>query len=586
MKRQGEWLQRWSERMQRRLEQFRVQLSRADAIVPLSVLGLIAGTLAALTVIALRLLVDYAQVALYGIETPEDFEAMSPGLRAGAAIAGGALVALLFRFIPDDGQRVGVLHILERLAFHQGRLPLRNALVQFVGGAVTMIAGHSVGREGPSAHLGAASSNLPAQALHLPHNSLRVLAACGAAAGIAASFNTPLAGAAFAMEVLLMEYTVAGFAPVLLATVSATALTRAVFGNDLAYTVPPLSLGSLYELPYILMCGLLIGLLAGGFNGLFQWVSVQGQRLSGWQRPLLGGVLVALCGLLVPQVMGIGNDTVNAIFAAETGLQFLAAVLLVKIIATIGGIGLGLPGGIIGPTLFIGAAAGGLLGALGVMLGINGAESLGLYAMIGMGAMMAGTMQAPMAGLIAILELTGEPDFILPGMLAVVAATIAAGRIVRRESLFQSLLRARGLDYRNDPVVQSLRRIGVASIMDRRVVALSREASAASVDRALAAQPLWVLLRETGEADLLLAAVDLVRARRETPDAQSYDLLAVPGERLLAVPIDMGATLQEAWDKLHDSNAALLYVISQTVPGIPRVVGVLTREDIESSYRY
>lgn len=572
--------------MQRRLEQFRVQLSRADAIVPLSVLGLIAGTLAALTVIALRLLVDYAQVALYGIETPEDFEAMSPGLRAGAAIAGGALVALLFRFIPDDGQRVGVLHILERLAFHQGRLPLRNALVQFVGGAVTMIAGHSVGREGPSAHLGAASSNLPAQALHLPHNSLRVLAACGAAAGIAASFNTPLAGAAFAMEVLLMEYTVAGFAPVLLATVSATALTRAVFGNDLAYTVPPLSLGSLYELPYILMCGLLIGLLAGGFNGLFQWVSVQGQRLSGWQRPLLGGVLVALCGLLVPQVMGIGNDTVNAIFAAETGLQFLAAVLLVKIIATIGGIGLGLPGGIIGPTLFIGAAAGGLLGALGVMLGINGAESLGLYAMIGMGAMMAGTMQAPMAGLIAILELTGEPDFILPGMLAVVAATIAAGRIVRRESLFQSLLRARGLDYRNDPVVQSLRRIGVASIMDRRVVALSREASAASVDRALAAQPLWVLLRETGEADLLLAAVDLVRARRETPDAQSYDLLAVPGERLLAVPIDMGATLQEAWDKLHDSNAALLYVISQTVPGIPRVVGVLTREDIESSYRY
>lgn len=586
VKQPGKWSQRLSARMQRRLERFRVQLSRADAVVPLSVLGLIAGILAALTVIALRLLVDYAQIGLYGIDAPEDFEAMSPGLRAGAAIAGGALIALLFRFIPEDGQRVGVLHILERLAFHQGRLPLRNAVVQFIGGAVTMIAGHSVGREGPSAHLGAASSNLPAQALHLPHNSLRVLAACGAAAGIAASFNTPLAGAAFAMEVLLMEYTVAGFAPVLLATVSATALTRAVFGSDLAYTVPSLSLGSLFELPYVLLCGVLIGLLAGGFNGLFQWVSVQGQRLSGWQGPLLGGVLVAVCGLLVPEVMGIGDDTVNAIFAGETGLLLLGAVLVVKIIATTGGIGLGLPGGIIGPTLFIGAAAGGLLGALGAMLGINGPDALGLYAMIGMGAMMAGTMQAPMAGLIAILELTGDPDFILPGMLAVVAATIAAGRIGRRESLFQSLLRARGLDYRNDPVVQSLRRIGVASIMDRRVVALSREANAASVDRALAAQPLWVLLRATGEPDLLLAAVDLVRARKEMPDAQSYDLLAVPGERLQATPIDMGATLQEAWDKLHDSNAELLYVISQTVPGIPRVIGVLTREDIESSYRY
>ncbi len=573
-------------RIQLWLEDFRLQLSRSEAVLPLSFLGLIAGTLAALTIIAFRLLVDYLQVSLLPIDAAEDFEAMSSAWRVGAALAGGFLIGLLFHLTPERAHSVGIVHMLERLAHHQGRLPWRNAMVQFIGGAISIVSGHSVGREGPSAHLGAASSNLPAQALKLPNNSLRVLAACGAAAGIAASFNTPLAGAAFAMEVLLMEYTVAGFAPVILATVSATALTRSVFGSDLAYSVPSLSLGALYELPYILLCGILIGLLAAGFNGLFRWFSVQGLKLPDWSRPVVAGLLVGVCGALVPEVMGIGDDTVDRILRGEPTFLALSVILLAKILATTAGIGLGLPGGIIGPMLFIGAAAGGLLGAVGAWFGVNDIASFGLYAMIGMGAMMAGTMQAPLAGLIAILELTGEPNFILPGMLAVVAATITSGRIGRRESLFQGLLRARGLDYRSDPMAQSLRRIGVASVMTRRIAVLPRRVSAADADGALAAQPLWILVRESGEADVLLAAVDLVRARKEAPDEETYDLIDLPGERLHTATVDMGATLQEAHDRLTDTGAEALCVISQTVPGIPRVLGVLTPEDIESSYRY
>ena len=575
-----------SHSIQRWLENFRLQLSRPDAILPLSILGLIAGTLAALTVIALRLLVDYVQVGVLPINVAEDFEAMSPAWRVGAAVAGGLLIGLLFGMTREETHSVGVLHIMERLAHHQGRLSWRNAAVQFVGGAITMIAGHSVGREGPSAHLGAASSNLPAQALRLPNNSLRVLAACGAAAGIAASFNTPLAGAAFAMEVLLMEYTVAGFLPVILATVSATVLARAVFGSDLAYNVPSLSLGALSELPYILVCGVLIGMLAAGFNALFQWVSVHGQKLPVWVRPVLAGLLIGVCGALVPEVMGIGDDTVDRILRGEPAFMLLLIILVVKIIATTGGIGLGLPGGIIGPTLFIGAAAGGLLCAVGAMLGFTDVSSFGLYAMIGMGAMMASSLQAPLAGLIAILELTGEPNLIFPGMLAVVAATITSGQFGRRESVFQGLLRARGLDYRNDPMAQSLRSIGVASVMNRRVVVLPRQVTSAEADDALAGQPLWILVRGTEQADVLLAAVDLVRVRKDAPDEESHDLLGVPGERLQTRPIDMGATLQEAQELMQKSGAEALYVISQTVPGIPRVLGVLTPEDIENRYHY
>jgi len=569
-----------------RLHRFRLQLARPDAILALSILGVIAGVLAAVTIIALRLLVEWGQRRLFPGVPPEHYEELRPLLRLLAPLGGGLLIALLFRLTPKESHRVGVTHILERLAYHQGRLPWRNALVQFVGGAVSMISGHSVGREGPSAHLGTASSNLPAQALALPSNSLRILAACGAAAGIAASFNTTLAGAAFAMEVLLLEYTVAGFAPVILATVSATTLTRAVFGSELAYEVPPLTLGHLTELPWIFLGGLLTGLVGAGFNALFRIVARQGNRLPEWLRPLLGATLVGLCGLAMPEVLGIGDDTVDRLLNGENLLwTFLLALLALKILATTGGIGLGLPGGAIGPILFIGATFGALFGAIGSVLGFNEPASIGLYAMIGMGAMMACTLQAPMAGLIAILELTGNPSFILPGMLAVVTATITAGHVGRRESLFMGLLRSWGLDYRNDPISQSLRRVGVASVMDRRIAVLPRDATAEAVDQALTGTPQWILIRDAETPDTLLPAADLARARKEQPNAEHYDLLAIPAERVPATAIDLGANLLEAQQRLADSGAERLYVISQTVPGVPRVYGTISRDDIERAYR-
>ncbi|MCU0833280.1 MAG: chloride channel protein [Chromatiaceae bacterium] len=571
--------------IQELLERLRLRISRPDALIELALLGLIAGLLAGLTIIALRLLVAWGQVNLLPMAAPEQFETLSPLWRAGAPVVGGVLIGVLFWFTAPSSHNVGVGHVLERLAYHQGRLPWANAAVQFVGGAISMIAGHSVGREGPSAHLGAASSNLPAQALRLPYNSLRVLAACGTAAGIAASFNTPLAGAAFAMEVLLIEYTVAGFAPVLLATVSATTLTRLMLGSDFAHTMPHLDPGPPGELPYVLLVGVLIGLLAAGFNRLFAWVSARAQRFAAWLRPVLGGVLVGLCGLLAPKVLGMGDDSVHAILLGELGIGLLALLLIVKFAASAGGIALGLPGGLIGPTIFIGATAGGLLGGIGVLLGITDPQSLGMYAMIGMGAMMAGTLQAPLAALIAILELTGEPHFIFPGMLAVVAATVTAGRVGRPESIFQTLLRARGLDYRSDPVSQSLRRVGVASVMDRRVRTLPGRVSAEEADQVIATEPMWLLVRDPGRPEVLLAAVDLVRARKETAGLAELDLHEIPGTRLQTTPVDMQATLKEAEETIADSGAEALYVVSRSVPGLTRVYGVLTPEDIRRAYR-
>ena len=201
------------------LDRLRLRLASVDALLLLAVLGLLVGLLAGGVTLAFRLLVEDIQSAF--LSHPEDYEALGWQARLLIPLAGGILVGTVLHFLSHEQRAVGIVHVMERLNYHEGHLPLRNIFVQFFGAAVSIISGHSVGREGPSVHLGAGSGSVLGQALRLPNNSIRTLVACGAAAAIAASFNTPLAGVIFAMEVILLEYTISGFVPVILAAVSA-----------------------------------------------------------------------------------------------------------------------------------------------------------------------------------------------------------------------------------------------------------------------------------------------------------------------------------------------------------------------------
>lgn len=569
------------------IDRYRLSVARHDAVPQLALLGIIAGLTAGIMIIGFRLLVSLLQYLLHQGEHFGDYQRVSAEYRFLLPFAGGLLLGLIFQRLSAGERRVGILHILERLAYHQGNLPWRNAVVQFFGGAISLASGHSVGREAPSVHLGAAGSNLPAQLLRLPHNSLRVTVACGAAAGIAASFNTPLAGVAFAMEVLMLEYTVAGFTPVILAAVSATMLSRWAFGGGLAFSVPAVTLGTLAELPYIMVVGIGIGLLGSVFVLGVQLIARYTRDMPVWLTFSGAGAVVGLCGLLVPQVMGVGDQTITDTLNGHYGIVLLMLIVVFKLCATLVCVGTGMPGGMIGPSLVIGAAAGALFAVLGQWLGITDASAVTLYALIGMGAMMAAILQAPLAGLIAILELTGTPNVILPGMAAVVTATIAAGLLTRRESAFQGLMRQFGMDYRNDPLTQSLRRIGVTAAMDKAVaVILSRTLERARAEEELAKDPRWILIREPDRPALLLAAVDLVRALKNEPEKNAFDLGELPARRLETVEIDPQASLQEAHERIRDTGAEALFVARLTAPGIKRVHGVLTPRLIEQAYRY
>ena len=437
---------------------------------------MLAGAFTGIVILIFRIAIDFILGHWLLPGDSESFEQLSHFERLMLPMIGAVILGLTLSRLSAKHRRVGVVHVMERLSRHQGRLPGRNALVQFFGGIFALISGFSGGREGPAVHLGAASSSLLGQALELPNNSIRTLVACGTAAAIAGSFNTPLAGVIFAMEVVMMEYTIASFIPVIISAVTATVLTRYFIGSEAAFVIAPVQMNSLLEIPYIVLAGVLIGCVASGFNLAVQLFS----RLAHWPfwlRALFAGAITGLAAITVPEIMGVGYDTVNGAMLGQIGLTTLLAIVVFKTLASAGAVGLGIPVGLIGPTFVIGAAVGGALGIVGEMLQPGEAASVGLYVMLGMAAMMAAVLQAPLASLMAVLELTANPNLILPAMLIVVVATLVTNVVFKQKSVFLSTLETLGLQYPPNPVTLHLQRAGVSAIMNRDVVRLPRHCS-------------------------------------------------------------------------------------------------------------
>lgn len=566
------------------LDDLGMRVSSVDALPQLSMLAIPVGLLSGGVIILFRLLVESSQGLLFPGSDVENYEALAPVVRLLLPLAGGLLIGLIWQYLKKSTREVGIIYVMQRLDYHQGHLPLRNALAQFFGAGLSIISGHSVGREGPSVHLGATSGSQLGRWLRLPNNSKRTLVACGIAAAIAASFNTPLAGVIFAMEVVMMEYSLVSFAPVILAAVTATTLTRVIYGSMPAFIIPNMQLGSLLELPYVVLMGLVLGTLAALFIFLLQRFTGLVAGWPVWSRCTLAGLAVGLIAMAVPEVMGIGYETVSQALLGKLGLLLLAGIALAKLVATAAGLGLGLPGGLIGPTFVIGAAAGGAMGIIADEWLPGDIASPAFYAMIGMGTMMGATLQAPLAALTAMLELTGNPNIILPGMLALITGGLVSREVFGKESVYIELMRTHGVDYRHNPLEQTLRRIGVASVMERRLETLALQVDRKTAAAALASEPRWVLVMDNKNPVSLMPAADLARYLQEEEDAENIDLAEIPAERHEVTSIDFQATLQEALSLLNSSDAEALYVIRRTIPGIERVYGVLTRKDIESSY--
>ncbi len=409
-------------------------------LLRIAMLGTIVGLMAGVLVTLFRLSIELGQQVLLPDNQIGNYEALSGWMRFLFPVLGAVVLGLIFEKLPVERRSVGIVHLLDYLRFRKQQLPFSNAVVQFFGGLIAIVSGHSVDREGPGVHLGAANAALLGRKLRLSEDEDYLLAAAGGAAAIAAAYNTPLAAVIFVIEVFRVRYAVNNIIPVITATVIGTVISRLVYGDHPAFIVPSLSIGSMAELPIIMLMGILIGLLAAAF---IQACSITAKHTLSW-RPLyaflFAGVITGLLAQWSPAIMGVSYDAINRIFLNDMGMQALLLLLFAKLIATAVSVGVRIPGGLIGPSLILGGAVGGLT----ELLISNTAfyqGSAGFYAMIGMIAMMGAILRAPLAALVALMELTGNLNIILPGMIVVVTAEIATRGLVGDKSAFTAMLK-------------------------------------------------------------------------------------------------------------------------------------------------
>jgi chloride channel protein, CIC family len=387
-----------------------------------------------------------------------------------APVAAGLLYGPLVHFFAREARGHGVPEVMYAVARRGGRIAPQVAGVKALASALCIGGGGSVGREGPIVQIGSALGSALGSIVRVTEARMRVLVACGAASGIAATFNAPLAGVFFAMELILRDFAAQSFGMVVLASVTASVIGRAAFGNQPFLHLPTFTVA--HPVEYALFAAL--GLAAGVVGVLFTRVlyltedccDAVWNRLRGpeWARPAVGGLLLGALLLALPEMYGVGYPVLGKGVAGGYGIAFLLALLGGKIVATSLTIGIGGSGGVFAPSLFIGAMTGAACGQAlhHVIPGLAGQP--GAYALIGMGAAFAGAARAPITAVIIMFELTGDYGIILP-LMAAIALAAGVSHLLSADTIYTLKLRRRGVDLDHDPTASALSAVTVGQVM-------------------------------------------------------------------------------------------------------------------------
>ncbi len=445
------------------------------------------------------------------------------GVCAGALLWGGHRVLRTAR----------IVDYMEAVAVGNGQLSSRAALLQASSSFFTIGSGGSIGREGPLVQLAATVASKVGQWTQAPVPRLRLLVACGAAAGIAAAYNAPIAGALFVAEVVLGSIAMESFGPLIVSSVVSDATTRHFLGYGPVYQVPHINFGDAWELALYALLGVLLGHAAPPYLALLDRVRVWFKRLH-WSPPVtlaLGGLIVGVISVGVPQVWGNGYSVVNDILNDKLAIQLLAFALVAKLVSTAASIGSGANGGILTPTLFMGAAFGALFRDTLHFVDPHLHSQLAAYAVVGMGGFLAATTHAPLTSILLIFEMTLDYEVVLPLMLACVTGHYVA-RIYRRgESVYTRSLKSKGP---GDDDEWRLRQI--APLIRAPALLLQRDAPLGQVLRRLPA-------RGAGSAyvldsqDQLVGQLDLQALRRQARARQLDKSVSVAEVMQSAPPV-------------------------------------------------
>ncbi|MFZ0451357.1 MAG: chloride channel protein [Desulfatiglandaceae bacterium] len=543
------------------------------------------GFLSGYGAVLFRLLIKGTQYVFYGYTG--DILSFSHTLPlyiiVGIPSLGGLMVGLIVTFAANEAKGHGVPEVMEAVALRNGLIRKRVAAAKILASAICIGSGGSVGREGPIVQIGASLGSTVSQLFNVARANQKTMVGCGAAAGIAATFNAPIAGVLFALEILLGDFGIASFSPVVLSSVTATTISRHYFGDFPAFTIPAYQLKTLWEFAIYPFLGLFAGLVAIFFiitlyksEDLFDNLAI-----PQWLKPALGGLLLGLILIKFPHVFGVGYGAINeALFNRLSGV-FLISLVFLKIAATSITLGAGGSGGIFAPSLFVGAMAGGFFGWVVNLLFPALTASPAAYALVGMGAVVAGTTHAPITAIIIIFEMSGNYKIILPMMITCILSTMLASSL-KKGSIYTIKLLRRGVEISGGMEQNLLRSMEVGQFMMKDPPTVPEGMPLLDLIRAFKTEDVSYLHVVDGNGDL----AGIISFRDIRPLFQEEEL------HLLVVAKDV-ATTDLKTVRAHDSILKALQTMGDIgISQLPvvggedgkKVIGTLRDKDVIAAY--
>ena len=549
------------------------------------ILAVIVGMVSGLGAVGFRYLINLFQSISYG-STGEllDIVRMIPWyLRIGVPALGGVVVGPLVYFFAREAKGHGVPEVMEAVALRSGIIRKRIVFLKTLVSAVCIGTGGSVGREGPIVQIGSAIGSTIGQMLKVSADRVRILVGCGAAAGIAATFNAPIAGSMFALEVILGDFGLAIFSPIVISSVVATAVSRHFLGDAPAFIVPAYQLISAWELPIYVILGLFCALVAVIFTTmLYRFEDIFDQlKFPEYLKAVLGGLILGAIGLLFPHILGVGYGAIDLSLMEKLSWWLMFLLVLFKILATSITIGSGGSGGIFAPSLFMGAMAGGFFGTIAHSIFPAVIASPGAYSIVGMGAVVSGTTHGPLSAILILFEMTGDYKIILPLMIACIISSLASGQWLE-DSIYTLKLARRGVNIKAGKEVNVLRSIGVKDVMNSEVETIPENLSLGRLAEKISRGKYnsFPVVSEEGNLSGVISFLDY---KDVIFDENLGDLVVVKELATInAVTVSLDDNLYNALEKITLKDFSILPVVSPDNPS--RLAGVLTRSDIISAY--
>jgi CIC family chloride channel protein len=497
-------------------------------------------------------------------------------------IIGGLIIGPLIYFTGAlETKGHGVPEVMEAVATGGGRIRARVAAIKTLASSICIGSGGSVGREGPIVQIGSTIGSILGQRLYLSQEWIKTLVACGAAGGISATFNAPIAGVFFAHEIILGRILTRHFGFVVISSVIASVIAHAFLGNLQTFSVPAYTLNSYWELLLYFVLGAACALIGVLFiRALYKTEDIfDAIKIPEYMKPALGGIAIGLIGLYSPYLFGVGYDGVEQALLGKIGLITLIVLLLLKILATSFTLGSGGSGGIFAPSLFMGAMFGGFFGDAANRLLPNIAAPSGAYALVGMAAVFSAAARAPITAIIIIFEMSRDYAIILPLMLAVVISTLIAYRL-SPESIYTMKLTRQGISIRTSEEADLLEKVTVHEVMTRDFPVVPPEMSFAEMAEKFAKSKHhgFPVVDKNNRLKGIITLDDMESKMGKKSQELTVGDMATTS-LITAYPDE---SLRDVVQKLEAKEVGRIPVVDRKDPS--RLVGVLRRYDILKAY--